>query len=32
MRDSVRSLIIAATFRGADRPNAKPNPDASSTP
>lgn len=26
----VRSSIIAATFRVNDRPNAKPNPDASS--
>jgi hypothetical protein len=30
MLDSVRSSIIAATFRVNDRPNAKPNPDASS--
>lgn len=30
MPDSVRSSIIAATFRVNDRPNAKPNPDASS--
>ena len=29
MLDSVRSSIIAATFRVNDRPNAKPNPDAS---
>ena len=28
--DPVRSSIIAATFRVNDRPNAKPNPDASS--
>ena len=30
MLDSVRSSIIAATFRVSDRSNAKPNPDASS--
>ena len=30
MLDSVRSSIIAATFRVNDRPNAKSNPDASS--
>jgi hypothetical protein len=30
MLDSVRSSISAATFRVNDRPNAKPNPDASS--
>ena len=29
MLDSVRSSIIAATFRVNDRPNAKPNRDAS---
>ena len=30
MLDSVRSSIIAATFRVNDRPNAKPNSDANS--
>ena len=29
MLDSVRSSIIAATFRVNDRPNAQPNPKAS---
>jgi hypothetical protein len=31
MLDSVRSSIIAATFRVNDRPNAKPNPPSNVT-